>query len=398
MKTKAISFLAMGILLAGCGTPATTPEPKNVLGTSYQTIEKEAEKSTVRMYMWGGDDGINAYIDEYVAPRLKKEHNITLERVPIETADIIQKLRAEKQAGKEKGVIDVVWINGDNFLNAKKDDLLYGEITKVLPNMKYVDAAAQSSDSGTKTDGLEAAWGKVQYTLHYDAADVKSPPTDLKALKSWVKENPGRFTYPEVTDFTGNAFVRHVMYGVESNATLKDPKADFKKTWAYLNEIKPYLWKKGKTYPKTLAQLDQLYAKGSVDFTMGFNERRAEQEVKSGTFPKQTRPIVLKDGSIASTHFLSVPFNAPNPKGALVAINTLLSPEAQLKKYEATYWGDGTSLDLSTLDTAEQKQFAEVPAAASTPKPSVFEGKVRTELDPSIFEMIRKEWPSRVAR
>ncbi len=65
--------------------------------------------------MWGGDDGINAYIDEYVTPRLKKDHNITLERVPIETADIIQKLRAEKQAGKEKGVIDVVWINGDNF-------------------------------------------------------------------------------------------------------------------------------------------------------------------------------------------------------------------------------------------------------------------------------------------
>ncbi|MCY1691799.1 extracellular solute-binding protein [Exiguobacterium sp. SL14] len=127
-------------MLVGCGTLTTTPEPKNVLGTSYQSIEKEAEKSTVRMYMWGGDDGINAYIDEYVAPRLKKEHNITLERVPIETADIIQKLRAEKQAGKEKGVIDVVWINGDNFLNAKKDDLLYGEITKVLPNMKYVDA------------------------------------------------------------------------------------------------------------------------------------------------------------------------------------------------------------------------------------------------------------------
>lgn len=398
MRKQIIGIAAAGLVLAGCGNTPAAPTQDKVLGSSYTTIEKEAADTTVRMYMWGGDDGINAYIDEYLTPRLKKEHQITLERVPIETADIIQKLRAEKKAGKETGVIDVIWINGDNFRNAKKDGLLYGEITKVLPNMKYVDPQAQGSDSGTPTDELEAAWGKVQYTFHYDQASVANPPKDLKTLKSWVKQNPGKFTYPEVTDFTGNAFVRHVMYGVESKETLQDPKADFKKTWAYLNELKPYLWKEGKTYPKTLAQLDQLYAKGDVSFTMGFNERRAEQEVKTGTFPKQTRPLILEEGSIASTHFLTIPFNAPNPNGALVTINQLLSAEAQLKKFDATYWGDGTSLDLSKLNQQEQAAFADVPAAASTPKPADFNGKVRAELDPELFDLIRKDWPERVAR
>lgn len=397
MIKQMTAIAATGLLLAGCASP-TAPVQEKVLGSSYTSIEKDANATTVRMYMWGGDEGINTYIDEYVAPKVKKEHKITLKRVPIETADLIQKLRAEKKAGKETGVIDVVWINGDNFRNAKKDGLLYGEITKVLPNMKYVDPQAQGSDSGTPTDHLEAAWGKVQYTFHYDKASVANPPKDLQELKSWVKENPGKFTYPEVTDFTGNAFVRHVMYGVESKETLKDPKADFKKTWAYLNELKPYLWKEGKTYPKTLAQLDQLYAKGSVAFTMGFNERRAEQEVKSGTFPKETRPLVLTDGSIASTHFLSIPFNAPNPNGALVTINTLLSPDAQLKKFDGTYWGDGTSLDLTTVSSTERQAFEDVPAAASTPKPAAFDGKVRAELDPAFFDVIRKDWPERVAR
>lgn len=397
MMKQMIGIAATGLFLAGCASPAA-PVQEKVLGSSYTSIEKDANETTVRMYMWGGDEGINAYIDEYVAPKLKKEHKITLKRVPIETADLIQKLRAEKKAGKKTGVIDVVWINGDNFRNAKKDGLLYGEITKVLPNMKYVDPQAQGSDSGTPTDHLEAAWGKVQYTFHYDQASVAKPPKDLQQLKSWVKQNPGKFTYPEVTDFTGNAFVRHVMYGVESKETLKDPKADFKKTWAYLNELKPYLWKEGKTYPKTLAQLDQLYAKGSVAFTMGFNERRAEQEVKSGTFPKETRPLVLTEGSIASTHFLSIPFNAPNPNGALVTINTLLSPDAQLKKFDGTYWGDGTSLDLTTLSSTEKQAFEDVPAAESTPKPAAFEDKVRAELDPAFFDVIRKDWPERVAR
>ncbi|MCK2157847.1 ABC transporter substrate-binding protein [Exiguobacterium sp. 17-1] len=397
MMKQMIGIAATGLFLAGCASPAA-PVQEKVLGSSYTSIEKDANETTVRMYMWGGDEGINAYIDEYVAPKLKKEHKITLKRVPIETADLIQKLRAEKKAGKKTGVIDVVWINGDNFRNAKKDGLLYGEITKVLPNMKYVDPQAQGSDSGTPTDHLEAAWGKVQYTFHYDQASVAKPPKDLQQLKSWVKQNPGKFTYPEVTDFTGNAFVRHVMYGVESKETLKDPKADFKKTWAYLNELKPYLWKEGKTYPKTLAQLDQLYAKGSVAFTMGFNERRAEQEVKSGTFPKETRPLVLTEGSIASTHFLSIPFNAPNPNGALVTVNTLLSPDAQLKKFDGTYWGDGTSLDLTTLSSTEKQAFEDVPAAESTPKPAAFEDKVRAELDPAFFDVIRKDWPERVAR
>ncbi|MGE6554638.1 ABC transporter substrate-binding protein [Exiguobacterium artemiae] len=397
MMKQMIGIAATGLFLAGCASPAA-PVQEKVLGSSYTSIEKDANETTVRMYMWGGDEGINAYIDEYVAPKLKKEHKITLKRVPIETADLIQKLRAEKKAGKKTGVIDVVWINGDNFRNAKKDGLLYGEITKVLPNMKYVDPQAQGSDSGTPTDHLEAAWGKVQYTFHYDQASVAKPPKDLQQLKSWVKQNPGKFTYPEVTDFTGNAFVRHVMYGVESKETLKDPKADFKKTWAYLNELKPYLWKEGKTYPKTLAQLDQLYAKGSVAFTMGFNERRAEQEVKSGTFPKETRPLVLTEGSIASTHFLSIPFNAPNPNGALVTINTLLSPDAQLKKFDGTYWGDGTSLDLTTLSSTGKQAFEDVPAAESTPKPAAFEDKVRAELDPAFFDVIRKDWPERVAR
>ena len=27
----------------------------------------------------------------------------------------------------------------------------------------------------------------------------------------------------------------------------------------YLNEIKPYLWNKGETYPATIAQLDNMY-------------------------------------------------------------------------------------------------------------------------------------------
>jgi len=380
---------AAALLLAGCASEDVIPK-KDVLETPFAALEQAAEGTIVRLYMWGGDEGVNEYVDRFVTPLLKERHDITLERIPIDTQDIIQKLRVEKKADKEVGVIDVVWINGDNFKNAKREGLLYGDFIDMLPNQKLLDDRLDT-DAGIKTDGLEAAFGKVQFVLHYDADRIKDVPQNLDELAEWIAENPGRFTYPEAADFTGNAFIRHVMLRKEGTGT-------FEQASAYLNDIEPNLWKSGKTYPKTLAQLDRLYAKGDVWMTMGFNERRAEQEVAKGVFPKETRALVLEEGSIASTHFLSVPFNAPNPGGAFVVINELLSPEAQLAKYESTYWGDGTSLDLDKLSVSERDAFLNVKAASSTPPASDFEGKVVQEMNPDVFERIRREWPEYVAR
>ncbi len=380
---------AAALFLAGCTSEDARPK-EDVLETPFASLEQDAEGTVVRLYMWGGDEGINEYVDRFVTPFLKKRHDITLERVPIDTQDIIQKLRVEKKADKEVGVIDVVWINGDNFKNAKREGLLYGDFVDILPNRKLLDDTL-NNDAGIAIDGLEAAFGKVQFVMHYDADRVKDVPQNLNELADWIAENPGRFTYPEAADFTGNAFIRHVMLRHEGTET-------FEQAWAYLNDIEPNLWKSGKTYPKTLAQLDRLYANGDVWMTMGFNERRAEQEVAKGVFPKETRALVLEEGSIASTHFLSVPFNAPNPSGAFVVINELLSPKAQLAKYESTYWGDGTSLDLDKLSDLEREAFLNVKAASSTPRASDLEGKVAKEMEPDVFERIRSEWPEYVAR
>ena len=34
---------------------------------------------------------------------------------------------------------------------------------------------------------------------------------NLEELEKWVKENPGKFTYPAPPDFTGSAFIRHML-------------------------------------------------------------------------------------------------------------------------------------------------------------------------------------------
>ena len=39
-----------------------------------------------------------------------------------------------------------------------------------------------------------------------------------------------------------------------------------KSLWKYLNDMKPYLWQEGKTYPKDIAALDTLFEKGRGGF------------------------------------------------------------------------------------------------------------------------------------
>ena len=101
----------------------------------------------------------------------------------------------------------------------------------------------------------------------------------------------------------------------------------------YLNEIKPSLWQQGKTYPENLAKLDKLYSNGEVWMTMGYDEARAANEIKNGTFPKSTKTFVLDSGTLANTHFLTIPFNSNHKGEAKEVIDFLLSPEAQIAKF-----------------------------------------------------------------
>lgn len=204
-----ILFLILLTAAAGCSQSSAPNKNREALDLSWEEIEKEADGTTVRMFMWGGDEGINQYIDDWAAPRLKEQYGLNLERVPMDAPEFLQKLLNEKKAGETKGSTDIIWINGENFKNAKNSELLYGPFTEKLPNFKKHingDALDIQYDFGEKTEGLEAPWGKVQFVFHYDGAKVKNPPASLEELKQWAEENPGKFTYPDANDFTGNAF------------------------------------------------------------------------------------------------------------------------------------------------------------------------------------------------
>ncbi|WP_282139217.1 ABC transporter substrate-binding protein [Rossellomorea aquimaris] len=405
-KWLAIISVISLLLVSACG-PSNATDSGGLPEEDWETITSKAEGTKVNLFMWGGDDGINRYIDDVVVPMLKEKNNIELNRVPLDTQEILQKLQTEKRAGKDKGTIDIVWINGENFKNAKENDLLAGPFTDKLPNFtKYYDTESHAFqyDFGTETEGYEAPWGKVQFVFFYNSEKVKNPPSSYVELKAFMKEHPGKFTYPNPADFTGNAFLRHLLYAKSDSdlaqSSFNEGTAEKmgEEVWKELNEMKPFLWREGETYPATLTDLDKLYSQEEVWMTMGYNEARAEHLIKDGVFPENTKSFILNDvGSIGNTHFLAIPFNSPNKEGALVTINELLSPEAQYEKVKPDYWGESSPISYEKLDEKWRDKFMSVDRGGSVLEASVLEETYRGELDANYVEWLKENWIREVA-
>ncbi|RXT13735.1 ABC transporter substrate-binding protein [Ammoniphilus sp. CFH 90114] len=401
----------MVLPLMGCGNgePSQADGAQNTLELPWEQVTEEAKGQKVNIYMWGGSDSINQYMDGWVAPRLKESTGVELNRVPIQdTKDILNQLLAEKQAGKTKGNTDIVWINGENFKSAKENGLLAGSFAAKLPNVQQFvnhDAPDIRFDFGLDTEGMEAPWGKAQFVFVYDSAKIPNPPKSMNELKEWVKANPGKFTYPAPPDFTGSAFIRHVLVEVTGDyqpfirpfqeselAPLLPPM------WDYLQEIEPYLWREGKTYPESLGKLDQLYANGEVWMTMGYDPARASNEMANGTFGPSTRTFVLDGGTLANTHYLSIPFNAANKAGAMIAINYLLSPEAQMAKLDPSHWGEGMVLDLEKLSPEDRERVEQIDRGLATLSTEELEKHQLPEFPAEYVDYLEKGWIENVAK
>ncbi len=334
-----------GVLLFMLGCQAhkadtrLTPTPSQFAALPWEDLEQRARGTTVNFAMWAGDEDRDRYFQEKVSAELKQRFDIKLRIIPLgDTSEAVNKLLTERAGGKNTGgSIDMVWINGENFHTAKQGRILWGPFAEHLPSIRFFDVQARERDFGTDIEGYEAPWERAQFVLAYDSSRVPDPPRSIDALRSWIKAHPGRFTYIAPPDFTGSVFIRHILLHFGGGARPFESGFDqglYERTSArtieYLNDIKPYLWRHGDTYPPTLSDLNRLFADGEVDFTMSYGPSFASEHIARGDFPPTTRTFVFDEGTIGNYSFLAIPFNATNVAGALVVANFLMSPEQEL--------------------------------------------------------------------
>lgn len=316
---------------------------------TWADVLAAAEGTTVNWHMWGGSDKINQNVDTDIGLRVQELYGITLNRVPlIDTADAVNKVLDESAAGVETGTIDLIWINGENFRTLKDAELLFGPWSESIPNSRYIDWSdpAFAFDFGYAVEGYESPWGHAQFVIEYNTELVgEEPPTSFEALAEWVEANPGLFTYPAIPDFTGSVFVRHLFYWAaggpepflgEFDQEVFDQYAPI--VWEYLNALEPNLWRAGETYPEASVMQD-LLANQEVAFSMGYGPGNAANNINQGIYPETIRTFVLDSGTISNNNFVTIPFNAPNPAGAMVVANYILSEEFQLNMVNPDTWG-----------------------------------------------------------
>lgn len=378
MRPRPLSLVALVsvLLLALTSCGGTGGAPAEEAGP-FPEAEEAARGTTVNFFMYGGDDATNAYVDDWVAPRLEEEHGLTLRRTPVsDAADVVNKLLNERQAGDDEGTVDLVWINGENFYTGSQAELWFGPWAEDLPNARYIDWESPriNRDFGYPVDGYEAPWSQAQFVMIYDSARVEDPPKSMRELASWASENPGRFAYPAPPDFFGNAFVEQVFY--QTTGQIEPYQQEFDEAafeeqaprfYDFMNDIEPNLWREGETYPETSAALDELYQNGQVDFTMSYNPYYAQQQVEKGVFPETSRAYLFDEGTLSNTSYVAIPFNAPNKSGARVAANFFESPEAQLELQRRNVVGGLSTLDPRRLPEEMRAEFTASPGPAALP-------------------------------
>jgi putative spermidine/putrescine transport system substrate-binding protein len=386
------------LLLGACREKAAGVD---VLRLPWPEIEREARGKTVTWAMWQGDPFINAYVKNYVTPRLKSEYDVTLETVSGQGNAIVSALMTERESGKAASELDLLWINGETFYQLRQIDSLAGPFTGLLPNASLIDFENPfiKYDFQQEVKGYECPWGNVQLAIIYDTKRTPHPPRTRQALLEWAREHPGRFTFD--TAFTGMTLLKGWLIDIAGGPGALSGPFDGKKyeefgdkLWAYVNALKPYLWRQGRTFPSGVAQLNQLFASGEVDFTMSNNDGEVDNKVLQGLFPDSARALIFESGTIQNSHYLGIPRGARHVAGALVTANLLISPEAQFEKLKPAVWGDGTVLAVSRLPLPWREKFENVPERRHAPQRSEIQGMALRELAPEymvrLYEDFRK--------
>lgn len=369
--------LRMKKLLSTIGILATTFATSAYADSSasdeWQKIEQQADGQTVYFHAWGGSQEINRYI-QWAGKELKSRYNVTLNHVKVtDISETTTRLIAEKAAGKNSGgSVDMVWINGENFKSMKDNQLLFGPFVEGLPSWKYVDKSLPIDvDFSEPTESLEAPWGVGQLVFIHDEKTLQNPPRSFAEMLSYAKAFPNRLTYPRPPEFHGTSFIKALLIELTNNdpALQKPVTAETfeqitQPLWAYLDAFHKIAWRGGKQFPGGTAETLQLLDDGQIDLAITFNPNAVFSAQSSGNLAESTKAYAMDAGALSNIHFLAIPWNTNASAGAQVAINFLLSPEAQSRKGNLSIWGDPSVLSSQYLtgsakNTQQFKSIAE---------------------------------------
>jgi putative thiamine transport system substrate-binding protein len=391
-------LIAIALALAAAPAPAQT----------WQDTLAEARGQTVYWNAWGGDGRTNAFI-AWAGEQTETRYGVTIEHVKLsDTAEAVARVVSEKAAGRDSGgSVDLVWINGPNFLAMKEQGLLHGPFVADLPNARFVDlseGAPAAVDFTEPVEGMESPWRLAKFVFIHDSARAPEPPASMADFVDWAAANPGRFTHPDPSNFMGATFLKQALIELAPDRdVLQSPVSDAAfevataPLWAWYDALRPNLWRSGKAFPENESVQYQLLNDGEIDIAMSFDPAAAASLIAQGLLPESARVFVPEGGTIGNVSFVAIPYNAANTAGATVVANFLLDPATQAHMQNIEVLGSFSVLDPARLDAEARAAFAALPTAPALPTLDAL-GPTLLEPHASWMTRVTAAWAARYTR
>ena len=408
MPAKSVRFIAFAASVTVLCISLATGTPARAQSPDWSVIVAKARGQTVNWNAWAGDEKTNAFI-AWVGMEVERRYGVKVNHVKLkDTSEAVTRVVAEKAAGRDRGgSVDLIWINGPNFLALKAQQLLFGPFATMLPNYRYVDTdhvRSNAVDFTVPVDGMESPWRRAQIVFVYDVKRVPEPPRSMAQLAQWASRHPGRTTHPSVRNFLGATFLKQALYELAPDpAVLQRPATDQSfvaataPLWAWYEALRPTLWRRGEQFPENGPAQRQLMNDGEIDLMVSFNPAEAAVAQSAGQLPETARTVVFDRGTIGNTSFVAIAYNAANKEGAMVVADFLLEPATQAHAQDVREIGNFSVLDLAKLPPADRARFDALPRHAALPTNAEL-GTVLLEPHPSWMTRIAAEWERRYTK
>lgn len=295
---------------------------------------------------------------------------------------IYDKILAAKRAGRTTDVD--LWETQPGFVTDGIPEGLWVQLSaKLVPNLTKVPVETLEA---AEYYGLPYRGSSV--VIGYNSEFVKTPPQTLDDLASWIKANPGKFTYCDPnTCGSGTAFVTAAIYKYVSPPTFAgkayDPSAEaaWEPGWQLLKDLQPAMYNNG-FHPNGNVAVLQLLAQqniwmASVWSDMGLDWFMRGQLPKTMKFVQITPPLIGDDSRV------TLPAGAAHLEGALTLLNWLLTPDAQTMVIDMVSGYPG--IDWKYMPESVRTRFKDV-AKGFSPYPN-----------PKYLADVKRLWHEKVA-
>lgn len=299
-------------------------------------------------------------IQNYANANPKYVSSVNFSKAP--APELPGKIKAQQQANRVD--IDLV-LTGTDALSAGIDQGLWIKLipdhSADLPKLEEIYLPqAWKMESLAQGFGVEVSYYPSGPLIEYAPERVKTVPSTAQELMDWAKQNKNKFMYARPANSgPGRTLLMGLPYILKDKDPM-DPVNGWANTWAYLEEISPYI----EYYPSgTTATMKEL-GDGTRDIIATTTGWDINPRVL-GIVPKSAKVATLAGFHwVTDAHYMCIPKGVKPEKVAVLLdlMNYLLTPKAQAYAYDQGYFYPGPAVKdvpISLAPKASQDAIAE---------------------------------------